>query len=271
MQKNPIASCHVSLTCLALILPLLATSQGVMAEDAQDLAKAVQNPVANMISLPFAFDFDHGSGPHKNGRATVLNIQPVIPFKLTQDWNVIVRTIVPLVHQHTPGLGSASGNGDILQSFFFSPANVGSVIWGVGPVVSYPTASERALGSGKFGLGPTGVMLVQNGPWTVGALANHVWSVAGDSKRSDVSTTYLQPFVAYSLGDGWTVGANTKIIHDWSNNRTSVAILGGPSKVFTLGNQPMSFGVQGRYYALSPSGGPRWGISASLTFLFPRK
>lgn len=177
------------------------------AQDA-DLAKKLSNPIANLISVPFQFNYNDKIGPSESGKQSYVNVQPVIPFSLNAEWNVISRTILPIVDQNdiAPGTGHQFGFGDTLQSLFISPKapGPGSIIWGVGPAMQFPTATDSLLGSGKYSAGPTGVVLWQTGGWTYGILANHLWSYAGDSNRNNISSTFLQPFVSYTTKDAWT-------------------------------------------------------------------
>ncbi|CAD5265832.1 conserved hypothetical protein [Bosea sp. 62] len=252
------------------------TGTGVaLAQDATaELAKKLSNPVSSLISVPFQFNYDRGFGPNNRGDRKTLDIQPVIPFSLNEDWNVISRTVVPVIWQHDIAgpSGNQSGLGDVTQSFFISPKQptAGGIIWGAGPVFLLPTATDDLLGGGKFGMGLTAVVLKQEGPWTVGALANHIWSVAGKGGRSDISATYLQPFISYRTSDAWTFTLNTESTYDWTAEQWSVPINFQVSKLVKFGEQPVSLSAGVRYWAAAPKNGPRgWGPRVGLTFLFP--
>jgi hypothetical protein len=209
-----------------------------------------------------------------NGHKNYINFQPVVPVTLNADWNVISRTILPLVSQSNVVPGThQSGIGDIVQSLFFSPKKPtdNGVIWGLGPVFLLPTASDDFLGAGKWGAGPTGVALKQDGPWTYGLLFNHIWSFAGDSSRPSVNSTFLQPFLSYTTPDAWTYGINTESTYDWRAKQWSVPINLFVSKLVKFGTQPVSLGAGVRYWADSPDTGPSgWGFRVIVTFLFPR-
>jgi hypothetical protein len=244
-------------------------------DQAAELAKKLANPVASLISVPLQYNYDEYGGANDGASVNRLNIQPVIPFSLNEKWNIITRTIVPLIDQQDFPLASMneSGLGDILASQFFSPKEPtsGGWIWGVGPVELLPSATDDALGGEKWGLGPTAVVLKQNGPWTIGFLGNHIWSVAGEGDRADINATFLQPFVSYITKTKTTLGLNTESTYDWKNEAWSVPILAQVSQLFKIGPQILQFAVGAKYWAESPDNGPDgWGFRAQLTFLFPK-
>jgi hypothetical protein len=240
----------------------------------EELAMKLANPVADLVSLPFQFNYQRGIGPEDDGTRYLLNVQPVIPFNLNDDWLVISRTIVPVVHQDDifPGAGSQTGLGDIVQSFFFSPAQpVDGWVLGAGPVLLLPTATDDLLGLEQWGAGPTGVALRQDGPWTYGALVNHIWSFEGPAGRADVNATFLQPFVAYTTKDAWTFTLQTESTYNWESSEWDVPIALIASKVTMIGDQPVSIGAGVRYWAESSSGGPEGiGFRINFTLLFPK-
>jgi hypothetical protein len=171
------------------------------------------------------------------------------------------------------GATDQTGMGDIVQSFFFSPKQPtrGGVIWGVGPVLLLPTATDDMLGAEKFGLGPTFVALKQSKGWTYGLLANHIWSVAGEGARADVSASFLQPFCSYTTKTFTTIGATTESTYDWKTNQWTVPIIGYVSQLLRIGGQPVSIQLGGKYYAEGPRGTPDWGLRLNVTLLFPKK
>ncbi|RAO78224.1 hypothetical protein CA260_10505 [Dyella jiangningensis] len=259
---------------LACALSPCAHSQSDQA-GAQDLAKKLSNPVASLISVPFQFNYDQNIGPTRDGEKYLMNFQPVIPVSIGQDWNLIVRTILPVASQSdiVPGAGSQTGLGDTTQSFFFSPKapTSGGWIWGVGPAALMPTATDRLLGSGKWGLGPTAVVLKQEGHWTYGMLANHIWSVGGQSNRAGISSTFLQPFLSYNTSNAWTFTLQSESSYDWKHTQWSVPINLMTAKLVTFGKQPVQFQLGVRYWDHAIESGPHgWGVRAGVVLLFPR-
>ncbi|MFN3370544.1 MAG: hypothetical protein ACK4Z0_03335 [Sphingomonadaceae bacterium] len=248
-----------------------AAGEGPGAGDA-DLALQLSNPVASLISVPIQQNFDFGLGANGRGWTSRTNIQPVVPFRLNDDWSLISRTILPIVAQDgvtAPG-ASQFGLGDTVQSLFRSPRRAGSLIWGAGPVFLLPTGTDRALGTGKWGIGPTGVVLSQSASGvTVGMLANHIWSFAGASSRPDVSATLLQPFATLTTRQATTFGFNIEAAHDWKRDQWIIPANLTIAQLVKLGRQPAQVGGGVRYYLGSPRGGPDWGVRLSLTLLFP--
>jgi hypothetical protein len=248
-----------------------------------DLAKDLQNPVADVISVPLENRVD--VGPGSTWRYT-MTAQPVLPFELTPDWLVVSRTLLPVICAEEPAGGQPSfdnpgespvgrgsrvgGLGDITQSFFFAPKNpTGGWIWGAGPVLRLPTATRASFGQGRWGAGPTGVILRQDGAWTYGMLANHIWSFAGWGP-DNVNMTYLQPFLAYTTESSTTFGAGSEAVYDWVSHQWVVPVDLSVSQLVRIGKLPLQVGVGGRIYAEGPSGGPDWGLTMTLTFMFPK-
>ncbi len=251
------------------------TPQQLGAEEA-NLARQLANPVASLISVPSQFNYDRGIGVQENIQRANLNIQPVVPFKLSANWNLISRTILPVVNlQGAAGAETGQLNfGDTVQSLFLSPAKPGpgGVIWGVGPVALLPTATGQLSGLHQWGLGPTGVALVQRGHWTVGALANHLWSVANNGSNANVNATFLQPFLAYTTTNAWTISLNTESSYDWAAERWAVPLNLVVTKVTKVGNQLLSLGAGVRYWIDGPDSGPHgWGARLVVTLLFPTR
>lgn len=261
--------------CFA-VLAIACIPCSAIAQDADVLAKQLSNPIASLTSVPFQFTWDDGFGPYDDGRRVLLNVQPVVPVSIGEDWNMISRTIVPIVYQDNlaPGRGAQSGLGDTTQSLFFSPKvpTANGWTWGVGPALLVPTATETLLGTGRWAAGPTLVALRQSpSGWTVGVLTNHLWSFAGDDARASINQTFLQPFVSRALGQGRTVSFNAESAYDWNGDQWSVPVNAAYSKVMRIGGQMVSLQGGVRYWFEAPSGGPDWGLRFTLTLLYPRK
>lgn len=235
-----------------------------------ELAKRLANPIANLISVPFQSNWDMGIGAN-NGSRMVLNIQPVVPFRLSDDWNLITRYIVPVASQFdlTGASTSESGLGDSVVTAFLSPSK-GAITWGVGPAFLIPTATEDALGSGKFGIGPSVVALRQSGGWTVGGLANHLLSVAGSEDRGKVNATFLNPFIVYNWKSGAGVTLNVEYTRDWEND-VDVLVVNFPTLtgVTRFGSQIVSFAVSPRFH-FAPETRPDYGLRAAVILVFPK-
>lgn len=254
-----------------LIIVLGASSTSAVAGDATALAKAAQNPLATMVTLPMQTNWNTGVGEFDRTLYN-LNLQPVVPYP-GENWNVISRTIIPLNSVPMGELDSVFGIGDTTWQGFFSPNKAGAVTWGVGPVFSLPTASNpELLGSGKWAAGPTGVLFVSLGKWTFGGVAGNVWSFAGDKDREDVNRLTLQYFLNYNFGGGWALGTVPIVTADWqaeSGEQWTVPWGLQLSKVTRIGTQPVNLLVG--YYGNSehPTNGPESQVRFQVNFMFP--
>ncbi len=282
----------------AISLPLKTTenfSYGAVTEssaeaaEADKLAKQLANPISSLISVPFQANEDFAYGPSHNGYKFTLNIQPVIPISISRDWNLILRTIFPIVSQHDlfyvenvpknsplqPQNRSQDGLSDTTQSFFFSPKKPGpfGLIWGIGPAFLYPTGTHPFLDTGTFSIGPTVVVLKQMGGLTAGALMNQLLSVVIEEHRSSVSQMFLQPFAAYTTKTHTTFTLSTESTANWNNTpgdaKWTVPLIFQISQILKIGKQPISLQIGGKYYADSPRYGPDWGVRFALTLLYP--
>ncbi len=249
------------------LLAITATAAGAQS-DADELAKKLANPVASLISMPFQFNYDTGIDPDDEGQF-LLNIQPVVPFGVGPNTTFILRSIIPVADAP---YGVGTGIGDVIFQGFFSPQpKAGGPIWGLGPVVSAPTASKDALGTEKWSAGAAGVILRQQGPWTYGILAMNFWSVAGSSDRADVNAGLYQPFLSRSLGGGWTVSTSIDAAVNWNaGEKWTIPLIGSFSKVLRIGSQNVSVGGGLKYYLEAPQGGLEWGARFNFVLLFPR-
>ena len=242
-------------------------------EPSEDLAKQSQNPIADLVSLPFQSNTNFNAAPF--GRTQeVLNIQPVVPMHLNADWNIISRTIVPVISQPSPIFDSnTNGIGDTTQSLFLSPANPGALIWGVGPVFTIPSATDPTLGTGKVLLGPTAVLLTTPGHWVIGVLVNNQWSVGGNPLRPPVNAFLAQPFINYNLPHGWYLSSAPIITADWlaQGQKWTVPLGGAIGRVFRIGDQPLNASIGAYYNVVRPIGAPDWQLRVQVALLFPEK
>lgn len=266
---------HGSLPGLAIMASALAMPAQAQQDQTAELAKELANPVAALISVPVQYNHDEYGGANDGAVVNTVVFQPVIPFSLNEDWNLITRTIIPLIdQQHFPDDAlNKSGLGDITASQFFSPksSTAGGWNWGAGPIELLPTASDKVLGTGKWGLGPTAVVLKQSGPWTIGYLGSHLWSVGGDAHRDSIDVTSMEPFVAYTTSMYTTVAVYTETTYDWRAGQWTVPVIVEAGQLFQIGPQILQLAVIGKYWAESPDGGPKgWGARVQLTFLFPK-
>jgi opacity protein-like surface antigen len=243
-------------------------------QHSEDLQKASQNPIADLVSVPFQSNTNFNAGPF-NRTQEIFNIQPVVPMHLSDEWNVISRTIIPLLSQPSPFYDSnTNGIGDITQSLFVSPTHPGQLIWGVGPVFTIPSANDPILGTGKFLFGPTAVFLTTPGHWVIGVLLNNQWSIGGNPLRPPVNAFLAQPFLNYNMAEGWYLTTAPIITSNWlaaSGERWTVPVGGGFGRVFKIGDQPVNASLAGYYNAIRPTGTPNWQLRASLALLFPVK
>jgi hypothetical protein len=258
------------------LLPLLALASAFFAvragaeDSALTTAKKLTNPFSDVINLPINQNPDFGLGADDGWRYTV-TVQPVIPFPLDGEWNLITRTVAPLIYQDSGGAADF-GLGDIAQSFFLSPTHASEEgwFWGLGPILLLPTATVDSFGAKQWGLGPTLGLLTRAGPWTVGALTNHIFSLGGHEGKSDVNTTFLQPFVDYTTKSSTTLSLNTESIYDWTNEQWTAPIHLVVRQLFDFLGQRVTVALGGRYYVAAPEGGPEWGVRLGVTFIFPR-
>jgi len=245
-----------------------------IADDESELARQSQNPLADLISVPFQNNINFNLGPNDRTQ-NILNVQPVAPFHLTENWNLITRTIVPILYQ--PDIledsGGEFGLGDINTTWFLSPRKPGRLIWGVGPVLSLPTATDEVLSTEKWSAGPSAVVLTMPGRWVIGAIASNIWSFAGDNDRDKVNQFLLQYFINYNFPSGWYLTSSPVTTANWeadSDDRWLVPLGGGFGKVFRLGQLPINASTQAFYNVEHPDAGPEWSLRFQLTFLFPK-
>jgi len=250
-----------------------AANAGVGAKtvNADELAKQLSNPVASLISVPFQENVDFGYDG--GGWRSTLNVQPVVPIELSKDWNLIQRIILPFIVQEDVGVpGSESGLGDVTATSFFSPKKptAGGLIWGVGPAFLIPTATNDAFASKQWGVGPSALVLKQEGKWTQGLLVNHISKFAGSNSRPYVNSTFLQPFLSYGAGKGRSYALNLESTYDWNSEQWTIPANLSVSQIIPMGKQLTSVTLGGRVYFDRPDGGPDWGLRLVFVLLFPK-
>jgi hypothetical protein len=253
---------------ILVLFTIFLTSLTIAQENKEDLTKAAQNPIANMISIPFLNSTNFGLGPNGDRTGNLLNIQPVIPFF---EGRLITRTIfaIPTNPDYTESSGSKTGFGDILLSAFYAPESKG-LTWGIGPAISFPTGGDN-FGSGKWAAGPSLVALAMPGKWVVGGVINNVWSFAGDENRSDVNFLTFQPFINYNFPDFYLTFAPI-ITANWqadSDNQWTVPLGIGAGKLIKLGKLPVNLNVSYFNNVVKPEYAADWQLRILAAVLLP--
>jgi hypothetical protein len=266
------ATYRIALIAMSLLCTFAVPTR---AQESQDIAKQAQNPIASLVSVPFENDFNPHTGVNKED-SYVLEMKPVVPFRLSNDWTLITRTIIPVIQvpDLAPGISGTTGLGDIQESLFLSPAKAGPVIWGAGPAISFPSATQSILGTKKLSIGPNVVVLRTQGHWLFGTLAQNLWSVEGPSARPDVNQMLLQPFVNYNLRHGWYLTSSPIITANWEvrpNERWVVPVGGGVGRIVRFGKQPVNVYTQFFGNVKRPDGTSSWSVRFQMQFLFPKK
>lgn len=271
------------LSCVILLIFFFSLSSGLaeqpanmeaQGESTETLAKQSQNPIADLISVPLQNNFNFNVGP-ENKMQYVGNIQPVIPLNATENWNIITRTIAPIVHQPelASNFGDVTGLSDIQFSAFLSPAKSGDVIWGVGPIVQFPTGTDNSITASKWGAGPTAVGVYMRGHWVAGTLVNYFSSFAGQDDRGAISQWLIQPFCNYNLPHGWYLASSPLITANMmaeGSQQWTVPLGGGVGRLVFLGKLPLNLSLQGYYNVVHPDFGPEWSIRISVAVLLPK-
>ncbi len=274
MTNNPAARW----SAVAAMAATMAATVPAHAElSAEELAKLAQNPVGNLISVPFQNNTNLNFGPEK-GTQNVLNIQPVIPVEISKDWNIITRTIIPVVWMPalSPEIGSKTGLGNIDFSALLSPADPGHLIWGAGAIFQLPTNSSGELGNKNWGMGPEFVVLhIEHGdPWVYGVLVNNIWSLTSDKQGGSYSNGIVQPFLNYNVpdGDGLYYTASPLLTVDWKADGTkwTVPLGGGVGKIFHFGKLPVNTQLTAYYNVVRPDYQANWQIRAQVQLMFPK-
>lgn len=260
----------LTVTASAIATPTETSSASQTSNEA--LAKKTQNPVADLISVPLQNNFNFGVGPEEK-MAWVMNVQPVIPVRVSKNWNVITRTILPVINVPSlaPGMDSAGGLGDLNPTFFLSPSQPSGFIWGVGPTMTLPTATDPLLGNEKWSAGPAAVGLLMEGPWVIGALAHQQWSFAGAGDKG-VNQFLTQPFINYNFSDGWYVTSAPIITGNFEinqGNQWTVPLGAGVGKVPPYFGVPINMNLAPFYNVVTPDDGPSWQLRFTVAMLFP--
>lgn len=241
--------------------------------DVTALAKATQNPVADLLAIPLQFNFNSG-GDLGDRTALNLNVQPVVPISLTSEWIVVARTIIPLYNLPDQSGDGASGVGDIVSELLVSSAEASTFQWGVGPVFSLPTATLAPVRTGSWAAGPAAVGLVTTGRWVAGALATQTWTFADYGDRREVEQLQIQAFANFNFGQGWAVVAAPLIIADWtasSDNAWTVPLGGGLTWTTHVGDQAVQLSAQYYRNLVYPDGGAANQLRFLVSFLFPAR
>lgn len=273
-MKQRISCYGIGIAACVMAMTLLSPARAEMS--AEDLAKLAQNPLGNVISLPFQNNSNLNFGPQK-GTQNVLNIQPVIPISVNEDWNVITRTVLPVISMPsvTPGGSRIDGIGDTVFTAFLSPAKPGKWIWGLGPVVQLPTNSSKDLGNSNWGMGPSAVVLHldPDDPWLYGVLANNTWSLSMNQPGGSYNTGLIQPFVNYNTPSGLYFTSAPIATVDWkaaNGQQWTVPVGGGIGKIFRIGGVPVNTLIAAYYNVIKPDFGPNWQIRAQVQLMFPK-
>ena len=258
----------IALAALGIVCAVPAQAQ----QGTEDLAKAAQNPIASMISLPFQNNTNLNFGPQK-GTQNVLNVQPVYPFNLSEDMKVITRTIIPIVSQPAlaPGQDRETGIGNTTFVPYFTPRETGKVLWGLAPVLMLP-ASNASVGSKAWGLGASVVLLAMPGKWVVGSTITNVSSVNADP-ADKLNLFTWQYFINYNMPEGWYLTSAPILTANWeasSGNKWTVPFGGGAGRVFRVGKQALNTSLQAYYNVERPTFGPNWQLRFQINFLFPK-
>ena len=267
---------HCASTAAFVVATMFAANAAQAALTAEELAKLAQNPVGNLISVPFQNNTNLNVGPEK-GTQNILNIQPVVPISVSDDWNIITRTIIPVISNpaFTPPSDRINGVGDIQFNAFLSPAKPGEWIWGAGVITQLPTNSDSELGNKNWGLGPTFVLLHldKGDPWVYGVLANNLWSLSGNKQGGSYNNGLIQPFVNYNFAGGAYLTSAPVLTVNWkadSGQQWTVPLGGGVGKIFHFGPLPVNMQLSAYYNIEKPDYGANWQIRAQVQFMFPK-